>query len=70
MKKQTKNIINKFVKYNLFIGIFILSLSFILLCANLGFGIKLNPPYCWASFFQLGIFLIVAWAFNKELFYY
>jgi hypothetical protein len=70
MKKQTKNIIDKFVKYNLFLAIFILSASFVLLCANLGFGVKLNPPYCWASFFQLGVFLIVGWAFSKELFYY
>jgi hypothetical protein len=70
MNKKTKNIINKFVGFSLKTGIFLLTVSLVLMCANFGFGVKLNPPFCWASFLQLGVLLTTGWAFNKELFYY
>jgi hypothetical protein len=70
MSKKTKNIINKFLGANLKIGILLLVASFVLMLANFGFGLKLSPPFCWASFLQIGLLLTVGWAFNKELFYY
>jgi hypothetical protein len=70
MSKKTKNIINKFLGANLKIGVVLLVISFVLMCANFGFGIKLDPPFCWASFLQIGLILTTGWAFNKELFYY
>jgi hypothetical protein len=30
----------------------------------------MDPPLCWASFLQMGLFTLTSWAFNKELFYY
>jgi hypothetical protein len=70
MNKKTKDLINKTVGWVLKSGVLFLVISFILMCANFGLGIKLNPPFCWASFLQLGILLTSGWAFNKELFYY
>jgi hypothetical protein len=70
MNKKTKNIINRLVGASLKSGVLLLVISFILMLANFGFGLKLNPPFCWASFLQLGLILTTGWAFNKELFYY
>lgn len=70
MNKKTKDLINKTVGLVLKSGVLLLVISFILMLANFGFGLKLSPPFCWASFLQLGILLTSGWAFNKELFYY
>jgi hypothetical protein len=70
MSKKTKDIINRLVNISLKSGIFLLVISFVLMCANFGFGIKMDPPFCWASFMQMGLILTTGWAFNKELFYY
>jgi hypothetical protein len=70
MSKKTKDIINRLVNISLKSGIFLLVTSFVLMCANFGFGIKIDPPFCWASFMQMGLILTTGWAFNKELFYY
>jgi hypothetical protein len=70
MSKKTKDIINRLVNISLKSGIFLLVISFVLMCANFGFGIKIDPPFCWASFMQMGLILTTGWAFNKELFYY
>jgi hypothetical protein len=70
MSKKTKDMINRLVGFSLKTGIFLLIVSLVLMCASFGFGVKLNPPFCWASFLQLGILLTTGWAFNKELFYY
>ena len=70
MSKKTKDIINRLVNISLKSGIFLLVISFVLMCANFGFGFKMDPPFCWASFMQMGLILTTGWAFNKELFYY
>jgi len=70
MSKKTKDIINRLVNISLKSGIFLLVISFVLMCANFIFGIKIDPPFCWASFMQMGLILTTGWAFNKELFYY
>lgn len=70
MNKKTKNIVNGLINTSLKSGIFLLVISFVLMCANFGFGLKLEPPFCWASFLQMGLLLTMGWAFNKELFYY
>lgn len=70
MKTKTKQIINTIVKSMFVCSSFLLLISFCLFCAKLGFGIKLEPPFCWASFLQMGLFMLGGWAFNKELFYY
>jgi hypothetical protein len=70
MNKKTKDLINKIVGLVFKSGILLLTVSLVLMCANFGFGVKLNPPFCWASFLQLGVLLTTGWAFNKELFYY
>jgi hypothetical protein len=70
MNKKTKDLINKTIGLVLKSGVLLLVISFILMCANFGLGVKLNPPFCWASCLQLGILLTSGWAFNKELFYY
>lgn len=70
MNKKTKDLINKMVGFILKSGVLLLVISFVLMFANFSLGIKLNPPFCWASFLQLGILLTSGWAFNKELFYY
>ncbi len=70
MNNKTKEIVNKLVGMSLKSGIFLLVISFVLMFANFGFGLKLEPPFCWASFLQVGLVLTTGWAFNKELFYY
>ena len=70
MNKKTKDLINKTIGLVLKSGVLFLVISSILMFAKFGLGIKLNPPFCWASFLQLGILLTSGWAFNKELFYY
>ncbi len=52
------------------VSLVLLSISFCLFSARMGFGFKLEPPFCWASFLQMGLFMLSGWAFNKELFYY
>ena len=42
MSKKTKDIINKLVNTSLKSGIFLLVTSFVLMCANFGFGIKMT----------------------------
>ncbi len=70
MKKQTKKIIQMLINSMFVVSVILLSITFCLACARLGFGIKLDPPFCWASFLQLGLLMLGGWAFNKELFYY
>lgn len=70
MKKQTKKIIKVTVNSLLFISVVLLTVSLCLFSARMGFGFKLDPPFCWASFLQMGLFMLTSWAFNKELFYY
>jgi hypothetical protein len=70
MKKQTKKIINLMLKSMFVVSLVLLSISFCLFSARMGFGFKLEPPFCWASFLQMGLFTLSGWAFNKELFYY
>lgn len=70
MKKGTKKTIRIAVNSMLFISMILLTVSFCLFSARMGFGFKLEPPFCWASFLQMGLFMLTSWAFNKELFYY
>jgi hypothetical protein len=70
MKKETKKIIKVTVNSLLFISVVLLTVSLCLFSARMGFGFKLDPPFCWASFLQMGLFMLTSWAFNKELFYY
>ena len=70
MNNKTKEIVNKLVGISLKSGMFFLIISLVLMFANFGFGLKLEPPFCWASFLQVGLILTTGWAFNKELFYY
>jgi hypothetical protein len=70
MKKQTKKIINYILKSMLFVSIILFSISVTLFSARVGFGFNFGPPFCWASFLQMGLFMLSGWAFNKELFYY
>ena len=70
MKKETKKIIKVTVNSLLVISMMLLTVSLCLFSARMGFGFKLDPPFCWASFLQMGLFMLTSWAFNKELFYY
>jgi hypothetical protein len=70
MKKQTKKIINLILKSMFVVSIILLSISFCLFSARMGLGFNMGPPFCWASFLQMGLFMLSGWAFNKELFYY
>jgi hypothetical protein len=70
MKKETKKIIKVTVNSMLFVSIILFTISLCLFSARMGFGFKLDPPFCWASFLQMGLFMLTSWAFNKELFYY
>jgi hypothetical protein len=70
MKKETKKIIKVTVNSLLVISMLLLTVSLCLFSARMGFGFKLDPPFCWASFLQMGLFMLTSWAFNKELFYY
>jgi hypothetical protein len=70
MKKETKKIIKFITNLMFIVSIILLGVSVCLISARFGFGFKLDPPFCWASFLQFGIFSFVSWAFNKELFYY
>ena len=69
MKKQTKKIINLILKSMFVVSIILLSISFCLFSARMGLGFNMGPPFCWASFLQMGLFMLSGWAFNKELFY-
>lgn len=70
MKTQTKKIIRVMINSMLVVSLILLSITFCLISARVGLGIKLEPPFCWASFLQMGLFMLTSWAFNKELFYY
>lgn len=70
MKKETKKRIKWVVNSMLVVSIILLSVSACLFSVRLGFGFKMDPPFCWASFLQMGLFMLSSWAFNKELFYY
>jgi hypothetical protein len=70
MKTKSKKIINFAIKLVFIFSIIFLSLSLCLICARMGFGLKLEHPLCWASFLQIGILFLGFWAFNKELLYY
>jgi hypothetical protein len=70
MKKQTKTIIKQIVNLMLIFSFILLAISTCLVCARLGLGLKFDPPFCWASFLQMGLLMLSGWAFNKELFYY
>lgn len=70
MKKETKKIIKVTVNSMLVVAMILLTISFCLFSAKMGFGFKMEPPFCWASFLQMGLFMLTSWAFNKELFYY
>jgi hypothetical protein len=70
MKKQTKKIINLILKSMFVVSIILFSISFCLFSARMGLGFNMGPPFCWASFLQMGLFMLSGWAFNKELFYY
>jgi hypothetical protein len=70
MKKQTKKIIKIFVSSMLLLSIALLTVAFCLISMRLGLGFKLDPPFCWASFLQMGLLMLGGWAFNKELFFY
>lgn len=54
----------------LIVSIALFAVAACLICMRLGFNVKLDPPFCWASFLQLGLLMLGGWAFNKELFYY
>lgn len=54
----------------LVVSIILLGIAACLFSARMGFGFKMDPPFCWASFLQMGLFMLTSWAFNKELFYY
>jgi len=70
MKKETKKTIKMIVNSMLVVSMMLLVVSFCLFSARMGFGFKMEPPFCWASFLQMGLFMLTSWAFNKELFYY
>jgi hypothetical protein len=70
MKTQTKKIIKKVVNLMLIVSITLFAVAACLIFIRLGFGIKLEPPFCWASFLQMGLLVLTGWAFNKELFFY
>lgn len=70
MKKGTKKTIKIMVNSMLVVSMILLTVSFCLFSARMGFGFKMEPPFCWASFLQMGLFMLTSWAFNKELFYY
>jgi hypothetical protein len=70
MKKETKKIIKVTVNSLLVISVMLLTVSLCLFSARMGFGFKMDPPFCWASFLQMGLLMLTSWAFNKELFYY
>ena len=70
MKKQTKKIIKITLNSMLFVSMILLMASFCLFSVRMGFGFKMEPPFCWASFLQMGLVMLSSWAFNKELFYY
>jgi len=70
MKKQTKIVIKKIVNLMFVLSILFLMISTCLICVRLGFGWKFDPPFCWASFLQMGLLMLSGCAFNKELFYY
>jgi hypothetical protein len=70
MKTRTKKIIKKIVNSMLMVSITLFAVAACLICIRLGFGLKLEPPFCWASFLQMGLLVLTGWAFNKELFYY
>jgi hypothetical protein len=69
MKKGTKKTIKTVVNSMLVVSMMLLAVSFCLFSARMGFGFKMEPPFCWASFLQMGLFMLTSWAFNKELFY-
>ena len=69
MKKGTKKNLNIVINSMLVVSIILLSISACLFSMRLGFGFKMEPPFCWASFLQMGLFMLGGWAFNKELFY-
>ena len=54
----------------LIVSITLFTIAACLICIRLGFGLKLDPPFCWASFLQMGLLVFTGWAFNKELFFY
>ena len=70
MKKGTKKTIKIAVNSMLVVSMILLTVSFCLFSVRMGFGFKMEPPFCWASFLQMGLFMLTSWAFNKELFYY
>jgi hypothetical protein len=70
MKKQTKTVIKKIVNLMLVLSVALFAISTCLVCVRLGLGWKFDPPFCWASFLQMGLLMLSGWAFNKELFYY
>jgi hypothetical protein len=70
MKTQTKKTIRIVINSMLFVAMILLTVSFCLFSFRMGFGFKMEPPFCWASFLQMGLFMLTSWAFNKELFYY
>jgi hypothetical protein len=70
MKKRTKKIIKICIQSMLILSIVLLGVAFCLISVRLGLGFKLDPPFCWASFLQMGLLMLTGWAFNKELFYY
>lgn len=70
MKKETKKKIKLMINSMLVVSIILLGIAACLFSARMGFGFKMDPPFCWASFLQMGLFMLTSWAFNKELFYY
>lgn len=70
MKKETRKIIKLMINSMLIVSIILLIISFCLVSVRMGLGIKFEPPFCWASFLEMGLLILTGWAFNKELFYY
>lgn len=70
MKTKTKKIVTNIVKSIFVLSLVLLTISVCLFSIRLGLGIKFDPPFCWASFLQMGLFMLSTWAFNKELLYY
>ena len=70
MKSKTKKFITHVVKSMFAISLILLVTSACLFSIKIGLDIKLDPPFCWASFLQMGLIMLSGWAFNKELFYY
>jgi hypothetical protein len=70
MKKETKKKIKLAVNSMFVVSITLLIISVCLFSVKIGFGFKMDPPFCWASFLQMGLLMLTSWAFNKELFYY